>query len=533
MKETYSREELKQLFREGLSNELLENDPDIATSFREGLERTITGHIFPNDPVQYFIAQAIEVKSPLLIYNHSGFTHTLFNGYHTSPVSAETLLINNIDEGGLVIIKASSENIILKIPFPCGLKDTLEKKRFSLEKLEIDIYCDTQNNSKKQEAFLQLLQGCWPEELALPDQSMEYWPKLGVRPPIDSSTIDIDSQVSRLINFIKHPFEPRFLRLPLYHLLNNWNKFKDGIHISVNDSTTAKNIKKHLEGSIKLNCVLFWNQAIGISDRQEYLKTNDNDDDQKTSIRSISIDFGSRLYDGGIVAVLDCIDKQQEVDNHFYDRRWAFGIEPEKLFSVRRDDSNHRSFYIDFLNPKDWHDAPNLFLRFIMSERWKGLHQNLKNSSKSFKEVLSIGDLPTFSMIEPPVSDNLAGWGEREQTISLLWLANGVGDFPFPQQAVVTRTQLARLLLQLIPKPLAGEDIDKQALKIKDFEFSQVIESGHAHWGNSVVTKIIIKKDFGIDKKKVDYYLEWLKRAAQPFCPAGTLLDIKAIEEES
>lgn len=558
-----NQEEVKRLLREELSNNLLKEHSDIAAAFREGLERATTAHIFPNDPAQYFVAQVVDVKFPILISNQSGFTHTLFNGYHASPVSAKTLLIpfsedqndkdgRYKDERYIVTIDKTEdddESILLKIPLSEEWYEKVEKEGFYPEKLELDLYCDTQNDRAKQKAFLELLQGRWPDKLALPELTRDYWPKVGVRPPIESDSRDEDSQISHLINFLKHPFESRFFRLPL-SLLNNDEFNKNGIKVSVKNREVANDIEKHLKGLIKTNCVLFWNRAIGLSDRQDYLERlyDSQDQNSETPIR-ISIDFGSRLYDGGIVAVLDCIDRAS--GERFYDRRWAFGVEQNKCFSVGKDDSNYRSFYLDFFNSKKQPspfysqlEAPDLFLRFIMSEQWKGLHKSLKNSSKSFKEVLSIGDLPTFSMIEPPVSDNLAGWGERERTIGLLWLANGVGDFPFPQRAVVTRTQLAKLLLQLMPKLLADATKDKDALKINDFEFSQVIKPRPAPWGNEdkgkkfafVITEVIIKKNFDIDKEKIDYYLKWLSRAAAPFCPAGTCLDIKAniqVQEQS
>lgn len=569
MKENYSKKEVKQILREGLSNDLLQDDPEITAAFLEGLERATTAHIFPNDPAQYFVAQVVDVKFPILISNQSGFTHTLFNGYHASPVSAKTLLIpfredqkdkdgrykdgRYKDERYIVTIDKTEDDdasILLKIPLSENWSEKIKKEGFDpeKEKLELDLYCDTQHDSAKQKAFLELLQGRWPDKLAFPESTRDYWPKLGVRPPVESDSRDEDSQISRLINFLKHPFESRFFRLPLSILSNA--EFNDGIKVSVKNREVANDIEKHLKGLIKANCVLFWNRAIGLSDRQDYLERpyDSQDQNSETPIR-ISIDFGSRLYDGGIVAVLDCIDRAS--GERFYDRRWAFGVESSKCFSIEKDDSSDRSFYLDFpKQEKKWPPnpepkqkspqpepapppvpPPDLFLRFVMSERWKGLQQSLKNSSKSRKEVLSVGDLPTFSMIEPPISDNLAGWGERERTTGLLWLANGVGDFPFPQRAVVTRTQLAKLLLQLMPKLL----IDSQALEINDFEFSQVIEPRLDEGKNFafVVTKIIIKKGFGgIDEKKIDYYLEWLSRAAVPFCPAGTWLDIKVISSK-
>ncbi|TKB96460.1 MAG: hypothetical protein E5W81_04200, partial [Mesorhizobium sp.] len=188
-------------------------DRELLLALQQGLERWAGRQLFPASRERVFVCEYVSTESGFqTIDSFDSFLHS--DGISSlSPISRDTVLIPSIDNTIQIVPNDETLELVIRLR-PEAAQATLSHLP---EDVELELYCAA-DNAQILKAFEMLTQGRWPRDWALPEGSLQTWPRTGLREMLDMSDATADSGSLPLLSLMRHAGDSRFVRLPLANL---------------------------------------------------------------------------------------------------------------------------------------------------------------------------------------------------------------------------------------------------------------------------------------------------------------------------
>jgi hypothetical protein len=384
---------------------------------------------------------------------------------------------------------------------------------------ELDIYADPGEPADPEvlKAVHTLHAGLWPDELT--KHAGGPWPARGSRPLARAVTPEHGQGhvgPADLLPHVTHPFDRRFLRLPMGPLLAAARTEQRGAQGEVEIEVPVRVGRRFAPGvtgllahRLRLNHAVFFNRTVG---QVEPDTTADRDDD------------GPVLLPGGgaDAVVLECTDVIAQ--RSYVDVRFSYHADSARQFVV--EPAGGADAQLRFLGrpvPRS-----RLRIRYLRPVDWGGL------SVRPGETAIERDRLPWFLARTAPAPDPAAlgasaGAGQR-----LAWQA--AGPAALPRSRLVTAADLARAAWAEMPPPLREAVVDRRSPDdphgLTLAHVARVVPRDSSRFPRTlrglacVVTTLTLPLKPTARPEDLRPYADWLGRVLEPRCPAGTFLEV-------